>query len=955
MMEGARRCLSLDGEWRFVADPERLYPAHDLPEGEPIQVPGCWEAQVARPYRIITGWYHRDLSLPADWDGTARLVLRFNAVMYGCAVYVDGHRAGGHEGGWTPFSIDISKSLEPGRRHRLALQVVNPLNALDAYPAFSVEQIAAAEEFEPDVPLAEAPHGKQTWYSSHSGIWQSVRLEQTHHVALERLDLRPDLPGAAVDVAWFLEAGEPQADLHELELIVRDPGGGVVATERFTLPAKRRHGDVRFPVPDPVAWDIGQPNLYRVEATLLEQGRPVDRITDRFGMREIRTEGGHILLNGRPIYMLGVLDQDFYADSISTPPSREFLDEQFRLAREMGINLVRCHIKVPDPRYLDAADDAGILLWCELPNWSRFTSVSAGRGRATLRRMVETMGNHPSIIAWTIINEDWGTRIRWERRDRLWLRETYEWLKRLDPTRLVVDNSACETPETPNFHVRSDLADFHLYYLAPDNAARWRSAIEDFAKRPAWLWSPHGDAEPRGDEPLVLSEFGGWGLPQIEPLLAGRAREPWWFATGSVYYRPAGIRRRFEAYGLDRIWPSLDALAEATQWHQFEGLQYEIGQMRRHGTIQGYVITELTDLYWEANGLLDVERRPKAYHHRLAALNAPDAVVADVPRRDLCGGEELEADVTLSAFGDDPPPGGRITWRLQVDGADEVSGELPVEAWPRADAAVAGRIHARVPDVAATVDGRLTIEARGDDGQVRASDEIRLAVLPAAARETAAPLAIAVHDPLELHRVQDRVRTLGHRVVPDGQADLIVSTELTTELLRRVEEDAARLLVLVRSRAALRESQDLARRVTPVLRKFPVAGAPGQRSPWEGDWVSAFSWVLPGAFPGLPERNPLDFAYAEVLPDHVLSGYDPSRHRDEVPAGMFVGWVHSPAALVWSFRQGRGTVTLTTLRVAPEHGPVATAFLEGLLQYGASVDRRSGSRVPQAQVAEVLP
>src|SRR3954451_18335614 len=300
-----------------------------------------------------------------------------------------------------------------------------------------------------------------------------------------------------------------------------------------------------------------------------------------------------------------------------------------RLAREMGVNLLRCHIKVPDPAYLDAADEAGILLWCELPNWTHFSSISASRGRARLERMGATMGNHPSIIIWTIINEDWGTRVRWEARDRMWLRETYDWLKALDPTRLVVDNSACETPQTPNFHVRTDLADFHLYYLAPDNAARWRSSIDDFAKRPAWLWSPHGDSMERGDEPLVLSEFGGWGLPRIDPLLADRRREPWWFSTGNRYYRPTGIRRRFAAYGLDRLWPTLDDLAVATQWHQFEGLQFEICQMRRHGSIQGYVITELTDLYWEANGLLDIQRRPKAYHNRLAGLHAPDAGVAD--------------------------------------------------------------------------------------------------------------------------------------------------------------------------------------------------------------------------------------------------------------------------------------------------------------------------------------
>jgi hypothetical protein len=617
----------------------------------------------------------------------------------------------------------------------------------------------------------------------------------------------------------------------------------------------------------------------------------------------------------------------------------------------MGLILLRCHIKIPDPAYLDAAGEAGILVWAELPNWTKFTSVAAARGRRMLEQMVDELGNHPSIVIWTIINEDWGTQLRYEARDRHWLRDTYHWLKALDPTRLVVDNSACETPQTPNFHVSTDLADFHVYFVAPDNAIRWRHMIEDFARRPQWLWSPHGDAVDRGDEPLVLSEFGGWGLPLVDPLLADRRREPWWFATGMEYYRPTGVRRRFGAYGLDRIWPTFDDLAEATQRHQFEGLQYEIGEMRRHGSIQGYVITELTDVYWEANGLLDVQRRPKAYHARLPALNSPDAVIADVRVRDLCSGERLEAEVSVAGYGDDPPRRGRVLWRLEIDGLDPVEGAIEVDPWPTGDARVVGRIDAPVGDVEATADARLVLRLVAEDGSGRASDELRLAVLPAAVRRTAAPLGVAVHDPLGMIGVERRVRDLGHGLVEPEQAQLLVTTELTSDLLRRVDEDGMRALVLVRTRSALRESQDLARRVSVVLRKFPVSGAPGQRSPWEGDWVSSFSWLLPGTFEHLPDRNPLDFAYAGVLPDHVLTGYEPGRHRDEVPCGMFVGWVHSPAALIWTFRQGRGVVTITTLHVAPESGPVATALLEGLLQRAATADRRGAPRDAEASAS----
>ena len=97
--------------------------------------------------------------------------------------------------------------IRPGRRHRLAVRVVNPLNSLDEYPAFSVEQLTMAEELEPDLPLLEAPAGKQTWYSSHSGLWQSVTLERTHAVALDGVEVRADPFTGAVDIGWRLAGG----------------------------------------------------------------------------------------------------------------------------------------------------------------------------------------------------------------------------------------------------------------------------------------------------------------------------------------------------------------------------------------------------------------------------------------------------------------------------------------------------------------------------------------------------------------------------------------------------------------------------------------------------------------------------------------------------------------------------------------------------------------------------
>ncbi|HUP55192.1 MAG TPA: hypothetical protein VM408_06780, partial [Methylomirabilota bacterium] len=494
--------------------------------------------------------------------------------------------------------------------------------------------------------------------------------------------------------------------------------------------------------------------------------------------------------------------------------------------------------------------------------------------------------------------------------------ETYDWLGKLDPTRLVVDNSACETPTTPNFHVATDLADFHVYFLAPDNAIRWRNQIADFAKRARWMWSPHGDTVESGDEPLILSEFGSWGLPRLDRLIADTGHEPWWFTTGRHYYRPSGIQRRFAASGLDRIWPTIDDLAEATQWHQFESMQYEIGQLRRHDSITGYVVTELTDAYWEANGLLDPMRGPKAYHDRLPALLSPDAIHADLRQRDFYGGDDLTAEVSLAGYGP-PSTGGEVRWSLEVGGAVALEGRLGIDAWPEQGTIALDSLTIPIPQVDAVADAHLRLTATEADGRVRASDELRLAILPATARRTAAPLRVAIHDPLDIWGIGVRLSEMGHEIVDADSADLIVASELTDAIVNRMDA-GGRALILVRSRGAIPENHDLARRVGIHLRRLAHSGWPGQRSPWEGDWVSSWSWILPKEFAGLPERNPLDFAYEAVLPDHVLLGHDPERHRQEVTAGMFVGWVHTPAALIWEFLQGRGSVTLTTFRVAPE-------------------------------------
>jgi hypothetical protein len=159
---------------------------------------------------------------------------------------------------------------------------------------------------------------------------------------------------------------------------------------------------------------------------------------------------------------------------------------------------------------------------------------------------------------------------------------------------------------------------------------------------------------------------------------------------------------------------------------------------------------------------------------------------------------------------------------------------------------------------------------------------------------------------------------------------LIVTTRLRESDVEAVE-GGGRLLLMADSTDALPEGLGLERPVR-VQQRWPSADERGADFIWTGDWIGAFSWILPALSDELPRRAPLDFAYQSVLPSVVLLGYDPTEHADEVWAGMFVGWVHAPAALLWTFPQGRGRLTVTTLRVSDTASPVACLLRDAIIR-----------------------
>jgi hypothetical protein len=233
---------------------------------------------------------------------------------------------------------------------------------------------------------------------------------------------------------------------------------------------------VSLAVPDPKLWSPESPHLYGLRIHLLRGGEKVDTVESYFGMRtlEVRAEGegARILLNGKPYFQVGPLDQGYWPDGIYTAPTDEALRWDLEVTKELGFNMSRKHVKVEPARWYYWADRLGVLVWQDMPSANNTTSGSQTQFEGELRRMVESFRNHPSIIMWVVFNEGWG-QFDTER--------LTEMVKRIDPHRLVSNASGWTDKNV------GDIIDVHSY---PSPSA----------------------PRPETTRASVLGEFGGLGL-----------------------------------------------------------------------------------------------------------------------------------------------------------------------------------------------------------------------------------------------------------------------------------------------------------------------------------------------------------------------------------------------------------------------------------------------------------
>lgn len=530
-------------------------------------------------------WYRRRFKTEIPENG--RVLLHFEAVDYSATVWVNGTLVAVHEGGYTPFTCEITGWLSSSEQ----------------------EVVVRAEDDPADL---QKPRGKQDWqldphsiwYPRTSGIWRTVWLEQVAQSYIASVQWTPNRE--RWEIAFEIHVEGQHEPLHvELRLAAGDE---TLAQDTYSV----IQGEVyrRISLSDPGIDDFRNELLWRpthpklIDASLKlrdESGAVIDEVESYTALRSIGIQGSRFVLNGAPLALSMVLDQGYWPESGLTAPDDNALRRDVELAKAMGFNGVRKHQKIEDPRYLFWADKLGLLVWEEMPSAYRYTHVSIRRvTHEWMAAMVRDM-SHPCIIAWVPFNESWGVPdLPDSAAQRHYVQALYHLTKTMDPNRPVIGNDGWES-------IATDLIGIHDYDANPSRLAmRYSDGKESEVElltreRPGGRLLVLKDAGTTG-QPIVLSEFGGIAFSKNE-------RGTWGY---SRCRSPEELAQRYREL---------------------------VAAIRALPLLAGFCYTQFTDTYQEANGLLYADRTPKIPLAEIAQANSagvpPDERVDSVWRNRL--------------------------------------------------------------------------------------------------------------------------------------------------------------------------------------------------------------------------------------------------------------------------------------------------------------------------------
>ncbi|WP_373653657.1 sugar-binding domain-containing protein [Schlesneria sp. DSM 10557] len=570
--------LNLNGLWDYSIEPkEAARPGRW--QTEAILVPFPVESALSGVMELVGPeqklWYRRTFQIPRKDDAVdpawvnQRVLLHFGAVDWETTVFVNGHEVGSHRGGYDPFSFDITSVLKPDAENELIVAVWDPSDA--GYQGRGKQ--------------VQKPGG--IFYTPTTGIWQTVWLEPVPQTYIRDVTIAPDLDQRQLTIQTDVVNPQPG---WKLGIVVRSQTATGGITHRRWQTDLKAPARITLSDQDPnfasYIWSPSNPHLIDVHVALVEDASadllgfgqewlpkdpgvieavdPVplaDLVSSYTALRKISVgKDAHgitrILLNDKPLFQVGPLDQGFWPDGLYTAPTDEAMKFDIDQTRAYGFNLIRKHVKVEPATWYHHCDKTGMLVWQDMPSgdrsaqWDPFgkfdnqeltrSAESAADYRREWKSIIDSRRAFPCIVMWVPFNEGWGQS------------ETVaitKWTKEYDPSRLV--NCASGGNDFPV----GDVIDVHRY---PGPVA----------------------PVPTTERASVLGEFGGLGLP-----LEGHT----WQGKENWGYRNFEDQASLTAAYLD-LFDQLHPLIEKPG-------------------LSAAIYTQTTDVETEVNGLMTYDRK----------------------------------------------------------------------------------------------------------------------------------------------------------------------------------------------------------------------------------------------------------------------------------------------------------------------------------------------------------
>ncbi len=430
--------LNLNGPWEFAAAKDGELPTFGKRLDEKVIVPFPIESQLSGLERHEDHMFYRKLiTVPRAWKiGTAdrqRVKLNFGAVDYIATVYVNGTKVASHKGGYTAFGADITDALTKSGPQEIIVAVT-------------------------DTTGNNQPVGKQSpnpggiVYTPTSGIWQTVWLEPMNTVSIDKLVTTPHIDSSTLAVT--VKSAQARSGAW-VTVTARDRSGKKIGEARG-----RPNVELAVPIKNMHLWSPDSPYLYTLRVTLRDRSDH-DEADSYFAMRSVGIEkvGGYpkLVLNGKPIFSLAMLDQGFWPDGLYTAPTDEALRWDLQAQKNLGFNAVRKHIKVEPERWYSHADEIGLLVWQDFPSGNHETAEAKQDFLDQSHEMMDQLHNYPSIIGWIVFNEGWG---EW---DRVTTGQIAEDVMARDPSRVVNAHSGVNCCNSKGDSGKGNIIDHHDY------------------------------------------------------------------------------------------------------------------------------------------------------------------------------------------------------------------------------------------------------------------------------------------------------------------------------------------------------------------------------------------------------------------------------------------------------------------------------------------------------------